>query len=137
MVQIYFLTIAVTLLSGIVLSADLLGQKLPFFEVFKDFRDTKKSAVPLGLVTAIIGLLKLILRSPGEAVPVAGDLLPALTAISLGIALIGEAFPKETKNGEEVTTTPRWPLLAYRNTIGITGMVVALMHFILPGVVIL
>ena len=137
MAQIYLLSILANLLSGLMLSSDFWGRKVAFIAGFKELRERKKTAVPIGLATAIIGVLKLIIRSPGETVPVAGDLLPALYGISLGLLLIGGAFPKNMGSPEGSAGRPRWGVLTYRVPLGIIGVVITLLHFFIPGVVIL
>jgi hypothetical protein len=91
----------------------------------------------------VIGVLKLIFRSPGERVVIAGDLLPALVGIILGVILIGEAFgqhPKAEggperveKSVEKVTEA----IMPYRVPVGIAGVVVGLLHFIFPNILFL
>jgi hypothetical protein len=91
----------------------------------------------------VIGVLKLIFRSPGEGVIIVGDLLPAAAGIILGVILIGEAFrqhpkaegapEKVEKSVEKVTEA----IMPYRVPVGIAGAVVGLLHFIFPQILFL
>ena len=96
----------------------------------------------MGAVAGVVGILKLIVRSPGETVPVAGDLLPALAGIALGGLLLADTL-RTPRNGalddaepvavDKVTNA----VMPYRTPLGIGGIVVALIHFLLPSLTIL
>jgi len=146
MPQFYLLTVVSTVVAGLALSSDYLGTKSEFFGSFRFLRKNRSIQITAGLVTSVIGVLKLIFHSPGEQVVVAGDLLPAAVGIILGIILIGEAFrqhPKAEggperlvrveKSVEKVTKA----IMPYRVPVGIAGVVVGLLHFIFPGILFL
>ncbi|MBN1686360.1 MAG: hypothetical protein JW852_06870, partial [Spirochaetales bacterium] len=76
MIQIYFLSILTTLLSGLVLSADHYSTKFPGFIAVRDFFKAKPGLrVSIGVITFLTGFLKLLTVTKGD-VPVVGDLLP-------------------------------------------------------------
>lgn len=143
MPQFYLLTVVSTVVAGLALSSDYLGTKSEFFGSFRFLRQNRSIQITAGLVTAVIGVLKLIFRSPGERVVFAGDLLPAAVGIILGIILIGEAFrqhPKAEgqperveKSVEKVTEA----IMPYRVPVGIAGVVVGLLHFVFPRILFL
>lgn len=143
MPQFYLLTVVSTVVAGLALSSDYLKTKSEFFGSFRFLQKSRTIQIIAGLVTAAIGVLKLIFISPGEDVVVVGDLLPAAAGIILGIILIGEAFrqyPKEGEVREKVgqsveKVTKRIAL--YRIPVGIAGAVIGLLHFIFPGVLFL
>jgi hypothetical protein len=137
MAQIYVLSLFANLLSSLALASDFWGRKATLFAAFKGIGERRKTAIPIGLATALIGVLKLIVLSPGETVPVAGDLLPGLVGAALGLLLIGGVFPKTIDGPEGSTERPRWSVLAYRVPLSIIGVLVTLVHFIVPGVLIL
>ncbi len=143
MPQFYLLTVVSTVVAGFALSADYLGEKSAFFAGFKRLRAGKGIQITTGLITAVIGVLKLIIRSPGEKVVVVGDLLPAAAGIILGIILIGEAFrqhPGEQPAGEALEKPVEKvtkAIMPYRVPVGIAGVVVGVLHFLFPRILFL
>jgi hypothetical protein len=85
----------------------------------------------------VVGVFKLFVRSPGETVPVAGDLLPALAGMALGAALFFETTLRRQSATESKVDKYAKAVLSYRVPLGLAGLVVALLHFLFPGVVIL
>lgn len=137
MAQFYLLSIVANVVAGLALSSDYLGKRVSFFTGFKMLRENRSAEITLGLVTAIFGVLKLIFKSPGEGVPVAGDLLPALAGIALGLILLGEAFRQKVEASSEAIEKASRTVLTYRVPVGIAGVAIALLHFFIPGVLIL
>ena len=143
MPQFYLLAVVSTVVAGLALSSDYLGKKSEFFASFRFLRRNRSIQITAGLITAVIGVLKLIFRSPGERVAVVGDLLPALVGIILGVILIGEAFrqhpaegPEQEKVGKSVEKVTE-AIMPYRVPVGIAGVVVGLVHFLFPTVLFL
>jgi hypothetical protein len=143
MPQIYLLSVVSTVVAGLALSSDYLGKKSDFFASFGYLRQKRSVQITAGLITAVIGVLKLIFRSPRETVVVVGDLLPAAAGIILGIILIGEAFrqhpaeaAEQEKVGKSVEKVTR-AIMPYRVPVGIAGAVIGLVHFLFPGILFL
>lgn len=137
MAQIYLLSIMANIIAGLTLSSDYLGKKMALFSGFKVFRENRVSEIVVGLAAASIGILKLIVRSPGEGIPVVGDLLPALAGIGLGLILLGEAFGHKVESENESIGKASRTALTYRVPVGIGGVVIAILHFFLPAIVLL
>jgi hypothetical protein len=137
MAQFYLLSIVSTVLTGLALSGDYLGSRLPFLATFRSWLEHRGAAITLGVVTAVVGVFKLIVLSPGEKVPVAGDLLPALAGIALGVALFFEATLRRPNPAESKVDRYAKAVLSYRVPLGLVGLAVALLHFLFPGAVIL
>jgi len=143
MPQFYLLTVVSTVVAGLALSSDYLGTKSEFFGSFRFLRQNRSIQITAGLATSVIGVLKLIFRSPGERVVIAGDLLPAAVGIILGVILIGEAFrqhPKaegEPERVEKSVEKVTKAIMPYRVPVGIAGAVVGLLHFIFPRILFL
>ena len=143
MPQFYLLSVVSTVVAGLALASDYLGKKSDFLGSFRYLRRSRGVQVTIGLVTAVIGVLKLIFRSPGETIIVAGDLLPAAAGIIIGVILIGEAFrqhpkaegenEKVGKSVEKVTAA----IMPYQVPVGIAGVVVGLIHFLFPRILFL
>jgi len=135
--QFYLLSIVANIVSGLALSSDYLGERVSFFTGLKRLRENRIAGITLGLVTAIIGVLKLIIKSPGEGIPVAGDLLPALAGVALGLFLLGEAFRQNVEASSEAIEKASRTVFSYRVPIGIAGVAIAVLHFFIPGVLFL
>jgi hypothetical protein len=146
MPQFYLLSVVSTVVAGLALSSEYLGKKGDFFASFRFLRRSRSIQITTGLITAVIGVLKLIFRSPGERVVVVGDLLPAAVGIILGIILIGEAFRQHPKTEPEIPETEpveksvekvTKAIMPYRVPVGIAGIVVGLLHFLFPRILFL
>jgi hypothetical protein len=137
MAQFYLLSILANIVAGLTLAGDYLGEKMPFLSSFKNLRDNKNAAIGIGAAAALIGLIKLFVPSPGEIVPVAGDLLPAVTGMLLGGLLLVEAFRQKVEGKGEHLEKISQAVLTYRVPLGIAGVAVAILHFLLPGAPIL
>jgi hypothetical protein len=137
MSQLYLLSIVSTVLTGFVLSGDYLGARVPALATFRAWLENRGAAIVLGLATAAIGFLKLIVRAPGDTVPVAGDLLPAIAGLAVGAALFFEALLRKPATPERPVERYAKAVLTYRIPLGILGVAAALLHFLFPSAVIL
>ena len=135
MLQFYFLSIFTNLLAGASLSSNYLGEKFPSFSPIKDILTNRSSRITIGFSALIVGIIKFIVRAPGNTVPVAGDLLPALAGIGMGLALLVDFF-KQKVPGEAMEKAEKIAV-SYRLPLGIAGLAIALLHFIFPATVIL
>jgi hypothetical protein len=137
MSQFYLLSIVSILLSGFVLSGDYLGAKVPALGTFRAWLENRGAALTLGIVTAVIGFLKLFVRAPNDTVPVAGDLLPAIAGLAVGAALFFEALLRKPSTPERPVDRYAKAVLTYRIPLGIVCVAIALLHFLFPQAVIL
>jgi hypothetical protein len=140
MPQVYLLSVVSLIVTGLALSSDYLGKKSVFLAAFGRLRENRSLQISTGLITALIGVLKLIIRSPRETVAVVGDLLPAAAGIILGIILIGEALrkgPEAAEGAEKSVEKVTRAIMPYRNPVGIAGIVVGLLHFLFPRILFL
>lgn len=99
MAQFYLLSVLSNMIAGLTLAGDYLGEKMPFLASFKNLRANRPAQVIIGIVTLLIGVFKLIILSPGETIPVVGDILPALSGIALGGILLVESFRRQSRAG--------------------------------------
>jgi hypothetical protein len=93
--------------------------------------------VTLGAVAVGVGVLKFFLRAPVDEVLVVGDLLPAIVGIAVGLALLAEYW---TAAGvEQNATQQRVAKITslYRLPLSIVAIATAVVHFLVPGTVIL
>jgi hypothetical protein len=136
MPQFYLLSVVTNVLAGLALAGDYLGEKIAFLSSWKGIRERRGVLIAIGVSAAVVGILKLIFRSPGESVYVAGDLLPALLGIVQGAALLAEGFRQRVESSEPLESVSK-VVLTYRVPLGIAGMVVAFLHFLMPRVLFL
>jgi hypothetical protein len=137
MSQFYLLSVVSCVLTGLVLSGDYLGTRLPALATFRAWLENRGAALALGLATAAIGFLKLFIRAPGDSVAVAGDLLPAIAGLAIGAALFFEALLRKPATPERPVERYAKAMLTYRIPLGLAGVAVALLHFLFPKAVIL
>jgi hypothetical protein len=143
MPQFYLLSVVSTVIAGLALSSDYLNTKSEFFGSFRFLQKNRSIQIIAGLVTAAIGVLKFIFRSPGEDIAVVGDLLPAAAGVILGVILIGEAFRQHPKAGEGQEKVERSvervteKIRPYRIPVGIAGAVIGVLHFLFPRILFL
>lgn len=135
MLQFYLLSVITNALAGttLLLIAGQ-GQKVPNL---REFFQRQSVRFTLGGLAVAVGVLKIFVRAPFDTVPVAGDLLPAVVGIAVGIALVAESWNARGEQSSEVqekvsklTSFYRWPL-------GIAALATAVVHFLVPGTVIL
>ena len=137
MSQFYLLSVVSCVLTGLVLSGDYLGARLPGLATFRAWLENRSAALTLGLATAIIGFLKLFIRAPGDSVAVVGDLLPAIAGMAIGATLFFEALLRKPVTPERPVERYAKAVLTYRIPLGLVGVAVALLHFLFPRAVIL
>jgi hypothetical protein len=137
MPQLYLLSILANILAGLTLAGDYLGDRIAFLASFNNLRANRTAQIVIACAAAAIGVLKLIFLSPGETVPVAGDILPALTGIVIGGILLIESFRSQVEAKGESMEKLSKAVLSYRVPVGIAGVAIACVHFLFPGAVIL
>lgn len=136
MAQIYLLSVLTLLLGGALAAADRIASRFVALAPVADLAEQRSVAVGVGIAAIAVGALKLFVRAPFDTLPVAGDLLPALAGIAVGVVLVA----RERVATDEETETPPNPigvLLQYRALIGYAGLLVGLLHFLLPAAVLL
>jgi len=92
----------------------------------------------LGIITVITGILKFLLPMPNSertAIPILGDFLPALAGIVAGFILIFSFYRENSSKSEtaegkldRIGDT----LLQYRKAVGISLLVISVLHFLFP-----
>lgn len=137
MMQFYFLSVILNLISGIVLSSDRLGNKMPKTGVLKEFLDQHSSLkIGLAILTFITGIFKLLSVTKGDVI-IVGDLLPALLGLFMGSVLALEYY--RDKADSEAADMGKFTgfLLKTKQTIGLGGIIISILHFLFPGVLFL
>lgn len=137
MVQFYFLSVLANILGGIALSAGLLDEKMSGFAGIKAFFDEKPGfRVTVGVIAVVTGILKLLSATRGD-VPVVGDLLPSLTGLAVGAAVLYERYKEKSTVETEVPSAAEKLLINNKSILGVASIVVGLVHFFIPSVLFL
>ena len=137
MIQIYFLSILSNVLAGLILSAGHYSEKFSGFGAVRDFFSGKPGfRVAIGVIAFLTGFLKLLTVTKGD-VPVVGDLLPALTGLILGLGLLFERYKEKSTVSSKTVETADKLILRHKTVYGSIGIIVAALHFLLPGIVLL
>jgi hypothetical protein len=137
MYQIYFLSILLNLVAGIVLAHESLMEKISFDKVIvPDLLQNPGFKAGLGVFTFVVGFLKFLSVTQGD-VPVAGDLLPALSGLIMGFTLVLQYYKEKSNVTTDAVKTMDNIFAKNRNFIGIIGIIIAVIHFFLPRVLFL
>jgi hypothetical protein len=131
MLQIYFLSIACNLIGGMTLAADSIVKRIPNLQPLAVLLSNRGAKLWTGLSVIIVGFIQLFVPAGGALI--IGDLIPAGVGMLMGIALLFEVFRQDAIFPSEASSKPERPSpVAYRTTLGLLGLVVAVLHFFLP-----
>jgi hypothetical protein len=83
----------------------------------------------IGIAAFVVGFLKLLL--PVQTV-VVGDLLPALAGLAMGAGLILGILRERANVSAETVDNLEKTVMTYRVPLGISGLVISALHFLLP-----
>ncbi len=137
MYQIYALSIITLLLAGIAVSIDGIASRLRLDLIFNvNGLEQPAFRVVLGGITFIVGFLKLLSPAPGDLL-IIGDLLPALSGMSLGVILLLLYYRDRSNVSTGFVDSLDRVFIRNKNLFGGVGMAVALVHFFLQRVTLL
>ena len=147
MLQFYFLSVLLNLITGLILfcseknvSKEIVSTEEVQPEVQEKndvlgFMDNKNFKLVLGVLSVLVGLMKLLSVVQND-VPVIGDLLPSAAGLVGGFCILLDFY----KNSSTVEMNPnKFIQFVSENqkAIGIFCIVVAVLHFIFPKVLFL
>ena len=131
MLQIYFLTVLTNIIAGLTISSSYLSTKIEGYQVFAEKMENRKFRVVLGSITVITGIFTLLNHS-SVSMAILGDLIPAITAMTMGTILIIHYFYNEDEETNNIVKVVKDLSEKYGNILGIAGIVIGLIHFIIP-----
>lgn len=134
MFQFYLLSVIINFFAGIAAASDFLTEKIQGLKGMGEAFSRPGMKIFLGLCAFIIGIMKLIIP---VRVPVAGDLIPAIMGLVLGITLMADFYKSKSDVTSETTTALQKIFLGQKSFFGILGIMVAFLHFIFPRVLFL
>lgn len=134
MLQFYLLSVVANALAGTVLLVASQGERVPNL---RDFLQRQSVKLSIGGLAIAVGVLKIFIRAPFDTVPVAGDLLPALVGIAVGLAIVAESWKGRGEQSSDVQQRVSKLTSFYRLPLGIGALATAVVHFLVPGAVII
>jgi len=138
MLQLYFLSILCNGLAGYLLFA---GSESNLNERGGFSLKNPTFYLVLGIVSAVIGLLKLLSPVPrldfSQGIIIIGDLIPAAGGIIAAIMLIFGIYRQDTSSKKGELERLGSNLLTFRKHIGIGLMTIALLHFLFGQLILL
>jgi hypothetical protein len=129
MMQLYFLSILANILAGLTLMSEYLAEKYKAFLPFNELLSRKNVKTTIGISAFVVGFLKILL--PVQTV-VVGDLLPALAGMAMGAGLILGIIRERANVSAETVNNLEKTVMTYRVPLGIAGLVIGALHFLLP-----
>ncbi len=163
--HIYLLSVLTTIAAGATLAADYLVDRVPVLEPLRRFAASSRAKGTLGAIALVIGFVKLFWRAPGEVI-IVGDFLPAISGMLLGAMLMIDRFQKRrlpegsveqgggvdqvvgdeqdqaaaaesSDSGATGIARIDETLRPYRTPLGLAGIGVGVIHFLLASVLFL
>jgi hypothetical protein len=136
MLQIYFISVLANLTGGLFLILGSAHTDKDSFITLKNLVTKKSAQAVLGIIALLAGILKLFVYARAGSVPVLADLLPAIGGIGIGGSLILNVLFKDEAPGTSAGQL-QVSLEKLHMPIGISGVVLAVLHFLFPGVILL
>lgn len=150
MVQFYFLALVLQIVGAVILLEEHISSKIPLVHSIKGYcMDSSTSRVVLIVLTAIVGIMKLISPiQPGPAV--IGDFFPAVNLLAPCVFYIFEGRRMQehdeeveisidedgTKQEESIEKVKSF-YYTNKRIIGYVTLAAAFFHFLFPGAVLL
>lgn len=147
MLQFYFLSILLNLVTGLVLFCE--KDKVQDDSGFSsepeetssgnpilDLMESRNFKLVLGVLSVLVGLMKL-LSVVQDGVPVVGDLLPAVAGLVGGFCVLLQFYMETNSIDYAPNGLIQKLFVDSRRTIGICCLVVATLHFVFPRAIFL
>jgi hypothetical protein len=134
MEQMYFLSIIVNSLAGLVLIAEHLSEKVAFLKSIEGFFKNFGVRIILSFALILVAMIKLVW--PFYGIPFIGDLLPMTAGLVMGFTLIFDFMRSKSDVHTEALVLLDKLFLKNKFFIGIGALLISFLHFLLPGVVI-
>lgn len=132
MKQIYFLTVLTNIIAGLTISAPYLSTKIEGFLAFSEKMENRKYRVILGSISVITGLFALLDNS-ADNIAIIGNLIPAVTAMAMGLILVVFYFFNDEDDSHRLVKSVKEISEKYGNILGIAGIIIGLIHFLIPS----
>ncbi len=135
MFQLYLLTVLTTVLAGLALATGFLSDRFERFSEYTDFMGNSVYRIVLGGVSVLVGIINLFPSYSGD-IAILGDLLPSLAGIVTGILLIAEYFSsrRTEEDSKTVDIAEKVEKISgpYLTIVGISSVIIGILHAIIP-----
>lgn len=137
MIQLYIVSVFSLVLSGTILASPLIDEKITLPKIFnREMLESPNFQLLAALITFVTGFLQ-FLFAPFGGVAVIGNLFPALGGIIAGFS-IGLLYYQ----AKATVISPRLEkiidvFIGNRDVVGVLVLIIALLHFLLPTVILL
>jgi len=135
MLQFYFLSIILNVLTGISLVYIQKGNNSGNDETRRLFESSNFKLIT-GILTTFTAVMKLLSVLPGD-VPVAGDLIPVLAGLAGGITLLLDYYKEKSSVDLQLPVILQTLFTKGRIYTGYVCIGAAVLHFLLPKVLFL
>ena len=135
--QIYFLVVLTNILSGLILSGSFFEEKNPEFAPCNLFLQKPRFKLVLGVVTVLTALFTLLVKVTPADIFFIGDLLPACYGVLAGSFLIMSFFYNSLEESRSWMKSFVDIMEDRGHIVGLTGILIGLIHFLVPSAVIL
>ncbi|UGQ16964.1 hypothetical protein [Borrelia sp. RT1S] len=130
MLQMYFISVLLNILGGIVLAFPILREKFKFFVIFEEFvsliNDHKSIRSIFGTVFLVASIFEII--TP-YGLPIIGNLFPAVSLFFIGfIFFLSQKIPTNIQNSKEYGKF-KSILEGNKRLIGILSIIIGIIHF--------
>ncbi|UGQ15855.1 hypothetical protein [Borrelia sp. RT5S] len=130
MLQMYFISVLLNILGGIVLAFPILREKFKFFVIFEEFvsliNDNKSIRSIFGTVFLVASIFEII--TP-YGLPIIGNLFPAVSLFFIGfIFFLSQKIPTNIQNSKEYGKF-KSILEGNKRLIGILSIIIGIIHF--------
>ncbi|UER67356.1 hypothetical protein LKV13_00765 [Borrelia sp. BU AG58] len=130
MLQIYFISVLLNVLGGIVLAFPILRERFKFFVVFEEFvnliNNNKNVRGIFGTVFLVASIFETI---KPYGLPIIGNLLPAVSLFLIGfIFFLSQKIPANIQNNKEYGRFKSL-LESNKKLVGIFSIIIGIIHF--------
>ncbi|MFO7850684.1 MAG: hypothetical protein R6V67_12080 [Spirochaetia bacterium] len=137
MVQFYLLAVVVNILGGLLLSSEMLGDRIPMVRSLRESLSfSPVTRIIIILVMLFVALFKLLSVTEGD-IPVVGDILPALSIAGMAIVFFLEYYEDRSNVKSPAFEKLEAVFIRNKSIIGIVAIVVGVAHFLFPRVLFL
>ncbi|AHH08119.1 hypothetical protein baBA2_000150 [Borrelia anserina] len=135
MLQIYFISVLLNILGGLILAFPILEGKFKCLIIFEEFvnliNHNKNVRSIFGTIFLIISIFEIII--PYD-LPIVGNLLPAISLFLIGFILsLSQKVPINLQNNKEYGKFTSF-IESNKKLIGILALIIGIMHFLAPKV---
>ncbi|AJW72979.1 hypothetical protein [Borrelia hermsii] len=135
MLQIYFMSVLLNILGGIVLAFPILGERFKCLIIFEEFvnlvNNNKNARSIFGTIFLVTSIFEIII--PYD-LPIIGNLLPTISLFFIGfIFFLSQKMPINLQNNKEYGKFKSF-IESNKKLIGILALIIGTIHFLVPKV---